>query len=178
MIPRGISSGNPTRTAEETDEQFEARLAHEARRIARAIRSVREGRVVRLTKMAEWADSLGTAHILPLPRARRLLDRQTVIGAASLADEACESLDHIEWWYSRPGDDAESKSVKRVRAIVSAMVRLAETRDRGLPGAIRGTRELVCQSHRIVYVVVRRDRATGNPGDVVVFDIFGPAQPR
>jgi hypothetical protein len=177
MIPRRISTGNPTRTAEETDAQFAARLAHEARRIAKAVQSVREGRIIRLVTLVEWAASLRTIDVLPMPRARRLVDRATVIGAASVTDEAAEALDHIEWWYARPNDGPDGISVRRVRAILAAISRLEQTRDKGLPGAIRGTREMVCQGHRIVYVVVRRDRAAGNLGDVVILDIFGPAQP-
>jgi hypothetical protein len=37
---------------------------------------------------------------------------------------------------------------------------------------------MVCQSHRVIYVIARRDPAAGKPGDLVVFDIFGPGQPR
>jgi hypothetical protein len=178
MINRVIVNLGPTGPAEETEEEHSSRVTHEMRRIAAAVKSVNAGRVIPLTEMRAWVDSLGSYNILPLPRARRWADRREVSGVASLADEAAEALDHIEWWYQRPGDGDIAPSIKRVRAIVTAMERLAESRDKGLPGAVAGTRELVCQNHRIAYVIARRDPAHDRPGDLVVFDIFGPGQPR
>jgi hypothetical protein len=178
MINRVIVNLGPTGPAEETEEEHSTRIAHEMRRIAAAVKSVNAGRVIPLPEMRAWVNSLGTYNILPLPRARRWADRREVSGVASLADEAAEALDHIEWWYQRPGDDDVAPSVKRARAIVTAMERVAESRDKGLPGAVAGTRELVCQNHRIAYVIARRDLAAGRPGDLVVFDIFGPGPPR
>jgi hypothetical protein len=178
MINRVLINTGPTGPTEETEDEHSSRIAHEMRRVAAAVKSVNAGRVVPLSEMRAWADSLGTPGILPLPRARRWADRREIVGAPSLADEAAESLDHIEWWYQRPGDGPEAPSVKRVRLIIAALERLAETRDKGLMGVIAGTREMVCQSHRVIYVIARRDPAAGKPGDLVVFDIFGPGQPR
>jgi hypothetical protein len=162
---------------EETEAERGQRITHEMRRVSAAVASVNAGRVVPLTNIRAWVDSLRTYDVLPLPRARRWADKCEVIGAASLANEATESLDHIQWWYQRPGDGPDAPCVRRLRAIVAVMERLAESRDKGLPGEVAGTRELLCQNHRIVYVIARRNQAAGNPGDLVVFDIFGPGQP-
>jgi predicted transcriptional regulator len=44
---------------------------YEAWRIAEAKESVAAGRVIPLADVQKWADSLGTADVQPLPRAKR-----------------------------------------------------------------------------------------------------------
>jgi hypothetical protein len=163
---------------EESEAERRHRITHEMRRVSAAVASINAGRVVALANIRAWIDSLDTDDVLPLPRARRWVDKCEIIGEPSLSNEATESLDHIQWWYQRPGDGPGAPSVKRLRAIVAAMERLAESRDSGMQGEVAGTRELLCQSHRIVYVVARRDVAGGKLGDLVVLDIFGPGQPQ
>ena len=177
MMGRGITAGDLTVFSDETEEERADRLGHERRRIAAALRSVDEGRVIPFGDMAEWAASLGTEQPLPLPRARRWGDRITVSGVSILADEAAETLGYIEWWYSQPGVGAAVTAIRKVRALLAAIDRLATTPECGLPGETPGTRELTCQNHRIVYLIMEREKTAERVGDAVVFDIFGPAHP-
>ena len=159
---------------DETETERATRLLEERRRVAASIRSVEEQRVVPLAAIQAWADSLGTENVLPLPRARRWSDRVDGVEGTSLADEAAESLGHIDWWYSRPGEEKAAR--RRVVTLLTAIGRLASNAEMGLPSDIPGTRVLMCQGHRIVYVV-RPGQPPDHAGVVVVFDIFGLPQP-
>ncbi len=52
----------------ETPERREQRLADEAKIIAASDAQIAAGRLVPLEAIQQWADSIGTAHELPLPR--------------------------------------------------------------------------------------------------------------
>ncbi len=147
------------------------RAAGELGRLDAAIGSAEAGRLIALADMREWALSLGSDNVLPLPRARRWCDRIAPEGGICLSDEAAQSLGQIEWWYSQPGAGAGEVASRRVRAILNAMSRLSMSPDFGLPGPMPGTRETACQSYRIIYCALAR----GDAENIVVLDICGQA---
>jgi hypothetical protein len=147
------------------------RAAGELGRLDAAIDSAEAGRLIALADMREWAESLGSDNVLPLPRARRWCDRVAPESGICLADEAAQSLGQIEWWYSQPGAGAGAVANRRVKALVSAISRLSMSPDFGLPGPMPGTRETACQNYRIVYCALARDGVE----NIVVLDICGQA---
>jgi hypothetical protein len=147
------------------------RAAGELGRLDAAIDSADAGRLIALADMREWAQSLGSDNVLPLPRARRWCDRIAPAGGICLTDEAAQSLGQIEWFYSQPGAGAGEVASRRVRAILNAMSRLSMSPDFGLPGPVPGTRETACQNYRIIYCALARDDAE----NIVVLDICGQA---
>jgi plasmid stabilization system protein ParE len=143
----------------------ETQLAYEASRLNKSRASAKAGRVVPVTDLRDWVDSLETDHELPVPRARwgrpKLLP-QIVI----LTDEAAEDVGNIRLWLRQRGSGPAA--FKKLAAIVEAIENLAEMPLIGKRGDDPPTRELVSKGHRIIYEVTAHR--------IVVLAVFGPGQ--
>lgn len=89
---------------------------------------------------------------------------------------AAADIAAIRRWYSQPGSGFIAK--RRLRVIAAAIRGLRDAPCRNRRGERAGTRELVVESHVVVYRVVPDTGRDSTSGDVEILRVLGPGQDR